>query len=218
MHFTRAHWILIGINALYLVPLIVKFTLEGNWEFVVYIGQVVGLIMLLLLTLHKTKFPVWLLIMLSAWAGLHMAGGAIYVNDVTLYSYKFFHVVTLGDGDGYILKYDQIVHFFGFFVATFVAYWLLLPQLKQNFRIGVIAFIAFLAGMGFGAINEMIEFAVVIYAPETGVGGYWNTSIDLVANALGALTAALIITFKGIGAETPSGSHFPTHYATKPRA
>lgn len=126
-----------------------------------------------------------------------MAGGSVTVNDATLYAYHFFHVV--GSGDGYVLRYDQVVHYFGFFVATFVAYFLLLPQMKPGFRIGVVAFVAFLAGMGFGAINEIIEFAVVLAAPETGVGGYFNTAIDLVANALGALTAALIIAYGRVG-------------------
>ena len=195
----REHYILIALNALYLVPLIIKFTLEGNYEFLAYVGQVVFLLAIIMLTIHKTRFPMWLLVMLSVWSALHMAGGSVVVGDGVLYAYKFHHFVTLGDEglDGYILKYDQIVHFFGFFVATFVAYWLLLAQLKPNFRLGAIVFVAVLAGMGFGAINEIIEFGAVLAAPETGVGGYYNTAIDLVANGLGALTAAfLILKFK----------------------
>jgi putative membrane protein len=191
----REHYILIALNALYIVPLVIKFTLEGNFEFLAYVGQVIFLLGLIMLTIHKTRFPMWLLVLLSLWSALHMAGGSVVVGDGVLYAYKFFHVV--GGGDSYVLKYDQIVHFFGFFVATFVAYWLLLPQLKPNFRLGAIVFVAVLAGMGFGAINEIIEFIAVLAAPETGVGGYYNTAIDLVANALGALTAAfLIVKFK----------------------
>jgi len=188
---TRAHHILIGLNALYLVPLIIKFSLEGNWEFLAYIGQVVLLLVVLMATIKKTMFPVWLLGLLSVWAALHMAGGAVVVGDGVLYAYRFFHII--GEGDSYVLRYDQVIHAYGFFTATFVAYWLLLPQLKRPFRIGAVAFIAALAGMGFGAINEVIEFGAVLAVPDNGVGGYYNTAIDLVANAIGATLAAIII-------------------------
>lgn len=191
----KEHYILIGLNALYIVPLVITFLLDGNYEFLAYVGQVIFLLGLIMFTIHKTQFPMWLLVLLSLWSALHMAGGSVVVGDGVLYAYKFFHVV--GEGDSYVLKYDQIVHFFGFFAATLVTYWLLLPQLKPNFRVGAIVFVAVLAGMGFGAMNEIIEFGAVLAAPETGVGGYYNTAIDLVANGLGALTAAFfIIKFK----------------------
>lgn len=187
----KEHKILIFINALYLVPLFVYFLIEGKWEFLAYVGQVIALLVLLMATIRKTQFPSWLLVMLSVWAGLHMAGGSVIVDGSVLYAYHFFHIV--GSGDSYVLRYDQLIHFFGFFTTTFVAYWLLLPQLKQQFRLGAVVFIAILASMGFGAINEIIEFMAVLAVPETGVGGYYNTAIDLVANALGALTAGLLI-------------------------
>jgi len=47
--------------------------------------------------------------------------------------------------------------------------------------------------MGLGALNEVVEFAATLLVPETNVGGYLNTGWDLVANAIGAATAALII-------------------------
>ncbi len=193
MHFRRAHYILIIVNALYLGPLAIKFLIEGNWEFFAYVAQVIALLIVLMATIHKTHFPVWLLTLLSGWAALHMAGGALLVGDSVLYAYRFFHIV--GEGDSYVLRYDQIVHFYGFFTTTFVAYWLLLPQLKPGFRVGIIAFIAAAASMGLGAVNEIIEFVAVLLVPDNGVGGYFNTAIDLVANGVGAILAALIITY-----------------------
>jgi hypothetical protein len=47
--------------------------------------------------------------------------------------------------------------------------------------------------MGFGALNEVIEFIAVLTIPHTNVGGYINTGWDLVFNLLGALTAAAAI-------------------------
>ena len=134
MHFTRSHYILIIINALYLGPLAIKFLIEGNWEFFAYVGQVIALLVLLMATIKKTHFPVWLLALLSGWAALHMAGGAVHIGDGVLYAYKFFHIV--GEGDSYVLKYDQVIHFYGFFTTAFVAYWLMLPQLKPGPALG----------------------------------------------------------------------------------
>ncbi len=49
------------------------------------------------------------------------------------------------------------------------------------------------AGLGFGALNEVIEFAATLLVPETNVGGYLNTGWDLVANLFGATVAVAAI-------------------------
>ena len=49
------------------------------------------------------------------------------------------------------------------------------------------------AGMGFGALNEVVEFAATLMMPSTNVGGYVNTGWDLVANLAGCVIAAIII-------------------------
>jgi hypothetical protein len=54
-------------------------------------------------------------------------------------------------------------------------------------------FIVFCAGMGLGALNEVVEFVAVLTMPKTNVGGYVNTGWDLVANAVGALVAVVAI-------------------------
>jgi len=50
--------------------------------------------------------------------------------------------------------------------------------------------------MGAGALNEIVEFVATVLVPETNVGGYYNTALDLVFNAAGALVAGLYIFFK----------------------
>ena len=47
--------------------------------------------------------------------------------------------------------------------------------------------------MGFGALNEVIEFAATQLLPNTNVGGYVNTGWDLVFNLLGSTIAACMI-------------------------
>jgi hypothetical protein len=48
-----------------------------------------------------------------------------------------------------------------------------------------------MGGVGFGAINEMVEFLATRVVPDTNVGGFENTGWDLVANTVGAALAAL---------------------------
>ena len=56
--------------------------------------------------------------------------------------------------------------------------------------------LAWAAGLGFGAANEVIEFIAVLLVPNTNVGGYINTGWDLIANLTGATIAATLIYFK----------------------
>ena len=49
------------------------------------------------------------------------------------------------------------------------------------------------ASIGFGALNEVIEFIATRLFTKTNVGGYENTGWDLVSNAVGAIIAAVII-------------------------
>ena len=68
-------------------------------------------------------------------------------------------------------------------------------MIKQAKRTATAALLVLCAagGMGFGAANEVIEFAATILVPETNVGGYMNTGWDLVANLVGCVIAAVII-------------------------
>jgi len=47
------------------------------------------------------------------------------------------------------------------------------------------------ASMGFGALNEVVEFAGTKKDKNVQVGGYENIASDLVANLLGAFSAAI---------------------------
>jgi len=48
-----------------------------------------------------------------------------------------------------------------------------------------------LGGTGLGAVNELVEFLISRVVAESKVGGYENTGLDLVANVVGCLAAAL---------------------------
>ena len=113
------------------------------------------------------------------------------VGDSVLYGYVLWPLVL--DGDFTILKFDQVVHFYGFGLVSLVMYYLLCRTTELP-RVWISALAIFLS-MGFGALNELFEFVAVLSVPETGVGGYYNTGLDLVSNSLGAICAVFIAPF-----------------------
>jgi putative membrane protein len=120
-----------------------------------------------------------------------MAGGGVTVGDGVLYSLPLVPII--GTGEMTILKYDQLVHAYGFGVTAWVLWHLLsrhYPVLRGSWT--VLVYPA-LAAMGLGAVNEIIEFIAVLSVPDTNVGGYLNTALDLCFNALGAVTAMVIV-------------------------
>jgi len=189
---TPGVWAVAAFTALYVAVATPAAWMSGNGEFIFYI-----LVMLLLggliAAVHvRVKFATALLACLSAWGLMHMAGGLAPVPERwpidgeqrVLYSWWLI------DGR---LKYDQIVHAFGFGVTTW-ACWQALSHSHRSIRptAGVLLLCA-VGGMGFGALNEVVEFVATLTMPETNVGGYENTGWDLVFNAAGATLAAVTI-------------------------
>jgi hypothetical protein len=91
-----------------------------------------------------------------------------------------------------LLVYDKPVHAFGFGVATWVCWQGLCASCGSPHRTLGRLTLAALAGMGLGALNEVIEF-IASQTMDTNVGGYVNTGGDLIANAIGATAAGLLI-------------------------
>jgi uncharacterized membrane protein YjjP (DUF1212 family) len=146
-----------------------------------------------LFTNKKLDYPNFVLWGLSIWGFLHMSGGGILINGKRLYE-----LILIKISENYsILKYDQFVHIFGFFVATLVVFVLLKPLLKSNWKKWTaLSIVVVMAGFGFGALNEVVEFITTVITPSTGVGGYINTSLDLISNLIGAVLAMIYIRIK----------------------
>lgn len=200
LNFKKGEWIVLTFTLAYVLIFSFYYLSVRNYEFLWYVAVLVFFFLLILFTLHKSKFDYIILGGLSIWGLMHMAGGGIVVKGRVLYALEilpFFRI-----GDSVILKYDQIVHFFGFGVATLVVYHLLLPYLRDGVNWKVVFPIIVAGGMGLGALNEIVEFIAVLSFPETEVGGYINTSLDLVFNALGGAAAVVFIRltgYKGFG-------------------
>lgn len=127
---------------------------------------------------------IWLLVLTGT---LHLCGGL--VPDPT------------GDGVLYgtwlvpgALRFDQAVHMVGSVAATVVSWqmlgtWLDLGRTPPRTQ----AFIAALAGLGKGALNEVFEFLVAVRVPNTFIGGFENTGWDLVFDTAGVVAAAVFL-------------------------
>ena len=109
-----------------------------------------------------------------------------------LYRYVIFNIYQGVDPEFIILKFDQFVHFYLYVIVTIVLIHLLSYVVKKGTPSYRLAFFAILGSIGIGALNEIIEFSTVIFFGKTGVGGYFNNSLDLVFNALGAVLGAFI--------------------------
>jgi uncharacterized membrane protein YjdF len=198
MRLTRSQKVLALVNFAVIAAFAAYYVSIENYEFLWYVCVLVGFFALILFTIHRSQFPLAILGGLSVWGFLHMAGGGIQACGSVLYACVL--VPISGSGEATVLKYDQAVHFFGFFMATLVMHHLLSRQLLPDASRFVVYLTILAAGMGLGALNEIVEFAAVLAAPETGVGGYYNTAIDLVFNMLGALAAVALVHFLYNGA------------------
>ncbi len=180
-----------SFNFLYIAVFALYYLSIKNYEFLWYVGILLFFFVLLLLTLPRTRFDNVILGGLSLWGLAHMAGGGLRVGESVLYKLSLIHL--WGSGDSLVFKFDQLVHFFGFGVATLVFFHLLRPYLSEKVNWSVVYFLIVLGGTGFGALNEVLEFMAVAFFSQTGVGGYFNTALDLVFNLLGAIVATIFI-------------------------
>ena len=171
----------------------VYYLFIGDWEFLWYVAVMIFFICLIIGTIKYTKLSLLAVWGLCLWGLLHMAGGGLVVGEEVLYAYRIFPFLDLG-GEFYILKFDQVVHVFGFAVATLVMYEIVVSKWVGSRNL--LIFVVVLTGMGLGVINEIVEFIAVVIFPETGVGGYYNTLLDLIFNTLGSIMVATYLCFK----------------------
>jgi uncharacterized membrane protein YjdF len=174
------------VNLIYVPIFTVVALRRTNYEFLLYVCVILIVAAWILWKQRRIRFDRTILWGLTIWGLLHMAGGNLRVGGGVLYGLVLVPLIERFD----ILRYDQFVHTFGFAVATLVCHHLLRPYLKDRIeRWGTLAFLVVLMGSGFGALNEIIEFIAVLAVPETGVGGYENTLLDLVFNLIGGILA-----------------------------
>jgi len=129
-----------------------------------------------------------------------MAGGlvSVPVNWATGGESKVLYNLWLIEGK---IKFDHVVHAYGFGTTTWLIWQILRRTIARKFTRDLadvsptsgLLFLCTIGSMGLGAVNEVVEFLAMVLVPETNVGGYVNTALDLVSNLIGAVMAAVLI-------------------------
>ncbi len=189
-------WPVALFTSVYLAGALISAVQLSNYEFLFYIGVVALLIGVVWVVHGRVALTSGALWCLSIWGLAHMLGGLVIVPEgwPVLGSNRVLYSLWLIPER---LKYDHVVHAFGFGVTTWVCWQGMRAALGGwSHRVRPTAGLMVLsaaAGLGFGALNEVIEFAATLLVPETNVGGYLNTGWDLVANLFGATVAVTAI-------------------------
>ncbi len=174
---------LISITLLILTAFLFLAISSKNYEFISYWVVLVLLFIFVIKFGEKFKFPKICLVLFAIWSILHMAGGLIKFGSTRLYDLILWDLI----GDPFfILRYDQAIHLYCYFVISMLTYFTLKKYISGKGN--AIIIFSILSALGIGLLNEVIEFGLVIFAgaAET-VGDYYNTALDLVFNLLGAL-------------------------------
>jgi hypothetical protein len=188
---------LIAFNAAYCLLSVGYAVVQRNTGFVSYV-VVMGVLITSLILVHKrVNFSSGLLWGMSVWGALHVAGGSIHVPEAFAQrgSLPLLYSWWLIPG---LLKYDQIVHAFGFGITAWACWQILRSCIRE--QTGSIpeptfglCLLSAAGGMGFGALNEVVEFFATLLIPVTNIGDYANTGWDLVSNLVGCGIAAILI-------------------------
>ena len=96
-------------------------------------------------------------------------------------------------GDFYILKYDQVVHFYLYMLVAMMAHHVLSYRFKIPKTSFLLALAAVLTSVGISSLNEIMEFLIAVSLEENGVGGYENAMLDLIFNLSGAIVGVGIL-------------------------
>lgn len=182
----RRHILVLIFTLFYLTLFTVIAIIRDNYEFIFYSVILSGLIVVVMHIRNRFYLPVIVMIGLSIGGLLHFMGGSIVIDGTRLYDITLIRFV----------QYDNFVHLFNSFVATFVFYNLLAAHFTKQLihEHALFPFILILIVSGLGAMNEIVEFGAVLFLDAGAtVGGYYNNSIDLVYNFLGAIGASWII-------------------------
>lgn len=182
----------IGSIGIILCSFLILFTIIGNNEFRNYIVFMIASIVGLLIFDRRYKFSPKIYWGVFACYLLDISGEAIAINGVRIYE---LILIPLSSSFP-ILRYDQLVHLLCSAIATILFFEIAKPYVK-DFRKAwpLLLLILFFAGMGVGAISEIVEFHSALTVTKAGVGGYLNTALDLIFNAIGV---AIGLLFTGI--------------------
>lgn len=161
---------------------------KGEYEFFFYIGVMVVIMLAVTWVHRRVRLHLATLWALMAWAVLHLCGGMIPIHEPA--EVKVLYNFWLIPG---LLKYDQLIHAYGFGVTTWVCWQAIRARATPPHHSFSLLAVSVLAATGLGATNEVIEFAATKLVEKTNVGDYDNNAWDLCFNLGGSIIAAILI-------------------------
>ena len=191
---------LAGCWALVVTAFVVRGAVTGDsrvWAYLTVVLVVTAVVAVADASVGFTDAALWLLF---AAGTAHLCGGLLPGPG----SAGVLYDVWLVPG---ALRFDQAVHVLGSAAGT-VASWQLLGTWLDLSRTPARtqAFVAALAGLGKGALNETFEFLAAVQVPGTFVGGFENTGWDLVFDVAGVVAAAVFLVRSGAARRPPPRS------------
>ena len=178
----------------YLVIFAILAIINKNYEFLYYTFILSALILIIVLYHKKIHLSKTVLFGLTILGVMHLLGGNIHISGTNLYDIWLI--------PPNILKYDNLVHVFGIFVATFAIFSIIQPHLnkKINHNPFLLSLILVSIAMGIGSFNEILELVAVVFLGATKqVGDYFNNALDLVFNLIGSIIACFFIIIRHRG-------------------
>jgi hypothetical protein len=176
----RAHPGLVAVVCVYYLGFLALGLATGNTQVPYYAAFMAVLLALVAFWDSRRHFSSLVLWGLALWGALHMAGGMVPISgDRVLYNMWLLP----------FLRFDHVVHAIGFGFAGMAFWESVRPTVDRTIASG--AAITIMGGLGFGALNEMVEFLITRVVPDTNIGEFENTGWDLAANTVGAGLAAL---------------------------
>ncbi len=193
----------ISFTLLYLLIASIVCLKRQNQEFLFYVCNVLVFIAVIVRVHMKCQLSKTLLWCLSIWGMVHMAGGLMAVPHGWVSAHKspvLYNVWLIRE----FLKFDHVVHAYGFGICTWVLWQSMRSIIAQKLKKHVddvrptvgLTVICVLGAQGLGAFNEILEFCATLMIAGTNVGGYMNTGWDLVANLYGSVFAGILILWK----------------------
>jgi hypothetical protein len=180
----RSHRVLVAFVTAYYFGFLALGVVTANTQVVYYAVFMASTLAAVAFWDYRTNLSGLSLGGLALWGALHMSGGMVPINGGVLYNLWLLPC----------LRFDHVVHAIGFGFAGLAFYDSVKPRL--SFAGGSGAALALMGGLGFGALNEMVEFLITRVVPDTNIGGFENTGWDLVANTVGATLAALWVVWR----------------------
>lgn len=171
--------LLILFTVIYLIFFTFIAFFYRNYEFMFYSFVMALLIVFAILKHKEFNLNLTTIILLISILILHALGCNVYIAGTKLYDTWIIQG---------ILRYDNVIHFYGGIIAALLVYNWLIPNMNKNIltKKTMLFLILLLTAMGLEAFNELSEFSAFVMFTNTGVGDYVNNSLDFFFNLLGS--------------------------------